>query len=335
MNVLIIDDSALMRAMLTQALAPTGAFIRAPGTLDEARLALGMTGDPDGTHEDGVDVLLLDLIMPGTDGLTFLRELRAHPHLEDLSVIMVTAVQEEEQLDAAFQAGATDYVTKPIRPAALCARTTSAARLTRALRSRREREAELLVLNGRLNALNDQLETLSQTDALTGIANRRAFDAQYAHALALHARSQLPVTLLMIDIDHFKWFNDALGHPAGDACLQQVARTLRACAPRSTDLVARYGGEEFAALLLDTDRAGGETVAGRIREALGALGLPHPRHPLGVVTVSIGVADAADLSEEDTRAGVGLKDAADRALYHAKASGRNRAETWPAGRTPT
>lgn len=330
MNVLIVDDSALMRAMLTQALAPTGAAVRAPGTLDEARAALGMTGD----DPAGVDVLLLDLIMPGTDGLTFLRELRGHPHLEDLSVIMVTAVQEEEQLDAAFQAGATDYVTKPIRPAALCARTTSAARLTRALRSRREREAELLVLNGRLNALNDQLELLSQTDALTGIANRRAFDAQYGHALALHARSQLPVTLLMIDIDHFKGYNDALGHPAGDACLQQVARTLRACAPRSTDLVARYGGEEFAALLLDTDREGGQTVALRIREALAELRLPHPRHPLGFVTVSVGVAEAADLSGPDVQAGVTLKDAADRALYHAKASGRNRAETWPAGRAP-
>ena len=127
LHVLIVDDSALMRAMLRQALRDLGARVEAPATLDGAREALGLRGG----HTDG-DVLLLDLVMPGTDGLTFLRELRAHAHLQDLSVIMVTALQQDDRLDEAFAAGANDYVTKPVRPTVLCARTLHAARLTRA-----------------------------------------------------------------------------------------------------------------------------------------------------------------------------------------------------------
>ncbi|GGJ76130.1 GGDEF domain-containing response regulator [Deinococcus aquiradiocola] len=317
MNVLIVDDSPLMRAMLASALTPTGAAVTAPATLDDARTLLGMPG---GVTD--VDVLLLDLVMPDTDGLTFLRELRAHPHLEDLSVIMVTAMQEEDRLDEAFAAGANDYVTKPVRPGALCARASSAARLTRALRSRREREAELKMLNDRLADLNAQLETLSLTDGLTGISNRRAFDQGYERALALHTRTGLPVTLLLLDIDHFKRYNDTLGHPAGDACLQQVARVVRSQVNRAADVVARYGGEEFAVLLLDTHLQGGRCVADRILAALRDAAIPHPAHPLGQVTVSIGVAG------HGLSGMVSLKDAADEALYRAKAAGRARAVVW-------
>lgn len=317
LHVLIVDDSALMRAMLRQALRDLGARVEAPATLDEAREALGLRGG----HTD-VDVLLLDLVMPGTDGLTFLRELRAHAHLQDLSVVMVTALQEDDRLDEAFAAGANDYVTKPVRPTVLCARTLHAARLTRALRARREREAQLEHLTGSLRALNDQLTALSVTDALTGLANRRAFDAHLTRALALHARSGLNVTLIMLDIDHFKRYNDALGHPAGDECLREVATLLRDCTPRRTDLTARYGGEEFALLLLDTDLAGGLTVARRVVSALTARRLPHPGSPLGFVTVSLGVACTADTPD------LPLAEAADQALYRAKQAGRHRALAW-------
>ncbi|GGS03829.1 diguanylate cyclase [Deinococcus sedimenti] len=305
MNILIIDDSALIRALLTRTLTPLGT-VHAPPDLHGARDLLGFhTGHCD------LDVVLLDLEMPELDGLSFLRDLRAHPHLADLSVVMVTSTQETERLDDAFTAGATDYVTKPAHDSVLRARTLNAARLSRALRAAKTRERELA-------AANAQLEQLSRTDALTGLANRRAFDQQYAHTLALAQRTGVLATLIMVDLDHFKRYNDTLGHPAGDTCLQQVARILQASCQRRTDLAARYGGEEFALLLTDTDLAGAQQVAQRVHSALQAAAIPHPGHPLGRVTVSLGIASTAAPD---------LKDAADQALYRAKASGRNTTAT--------
>ncbi|NTY02564.1 diguanylate cyclase [Deinococcus sp. JMULE3] len=306
MNILVIDDSALIRAILTRTLSPIGA-VHAPGDLQGARDLLGFrSGACD------MDVVLLDLEMPELDGLSFLRDLRAQPHLADLSVIMVTSTQETERLDDAFAAGANDYVTKPAHDNVLRARTLNAARLTRALRAAKDRERDLA-------AANAQLAHLSLTDALTGLANRRAFDTQYEQALALAQRSARPTTLIMADIDHFKRYNDALGHPAGDECLRRVADVLRASCQRRTDLASRYGGEEFALLLLDTDPRGAHEVAGRIHAALEAAAIPHPDHPLGRVTLSLGLASTAAPD---------LKDAADEALYRAKARGRNRTEEW-------
>lgn len=325
LHVLIVDDSVVVRLMLTRALVPLGAQVRCPASLPEAREHLGMTG----TGQSTVDVVLLDQVMPEMDGVSFLREMRTHPHLHEVSVIMVTAVQDEAQLEEAFAAGAMDYVTKPCPPATLRARTSSGARLTRALRASRERALELQSANAQLADLNAQLSSLSMTDALTGLANRRAFDRAYDYALAQHTRSGMSVALLMIDIDHFKRYNDSLGHPAGDRCLQQVAAVLRGCVRRSTDLVARYGGEEFAALLTDTDAAGAAAVGERILLRLTEERLLHPAHPLGYVTVSIGLAALPGTGPH------GLKDASDQALYRAKATGRNRAVTWPGGQEQT
>ncbi|WP_380102763.1 GGDEF domain-containing protein [Deinococcus rufus] len=321
LRVLIVDDSVVVRLMLTRALEPLGAQVRCPASLAEARELLGMTGHA----PPAVDVVLLDQVMPEMDGVSFLREMRTHAHLQELSVIMVTAVQDEAQLEVAFAAGAMDYVTKPCPPATLRARTSSGARLTRALRASRERALELQSANAQLADLNAQLSSLSMTDALTGLANRRAFDRAYDYALAQHTRSGMSVALLMVDIDHFKRYNDALGHPAGDRCLQQVAAALRGCVRRSTDVVARYGGEEFAALLTDTDLPGAAAVGQRILRRLTEEHILHPEHPLGHVTVSIGVAALPDAQQH------GLKDAADHALYRAKATGRNRTVMWRPG----
>ncbi|WP_309571463.1 diguanylate cyclase, partial [Deinococcus sp.] len=323
LNVLIIDDSPVVRLMLTRALEPLGAHVNCPASLAVAREHLGMAGGGlTGRGTSDIDVVLLDQVMPEMDGVSFLREMRGYAHLQELSVIMVTGVQDEAQLEVAFDSGAMDYVTKPCPPATLRARTFSGARLTRALRASRERALELLLVNAQLADLNGQLQSLSMTDALTGLANRRAFDLAFDHALGHHDRSGLGVALLMIDIDHFKRYNDALGHPAGDMCLQQVAAVLSGCVRRSTDLVARYGGEEFAALLSDTDVIGAEVVARRILERLTRERLTHPDHPLGIVTVSMGLAALPHAVDH------GLKDAADHALYRAKAGGRNRAELW-------
>lgn len=166
----------------------------------------------------------------------------------------------------------------------------------------------------------ERLDALTRVDALTQLANRRHFDD------ALHAewnrarRGGGALALLLVDIDHFKAFNDGLGHPAGDACLREVARTLAACANRGGDVVARYGGEEFAAILPGAEPADALRVGERMRAAVDALALASPA-PAGRVTVSVGVATTAHPDAADAAS---FLQAADAALYAAKRAGRNR-----------
>ena len=178
----------------------------------------------------------------------------------------------------------------------------------------------------RLAAENTALARLSSTDPLTGLANRRAFTERLERLWA-EARAGHPFALLLVDVDHFKRFNDLYGHGAGDACLREVADLLRAHAPRSDDLVARYGGEEFAFLFPRFDRAAALGLAERIRTALEARRLPHAGRGDGLnhLTVSVGVATSAD----GAPSAVALVDAADAALYQAKSAGRNRVEPIP------
>lgn len=166
----------------------------------------------------------------------------------------------------------------------------------------------------------ERLEHLSSIDALTGIVNRRGFDEALRREWARAQRHGEDLTLLMIDIDHFKQLNDSYGHPAGDARLCAVSGTLAGCARRGTDIVARYGGEEFAAILPGLDRDAALLVAEAMREAVEARALPSPVRG-GVVTVSIGVAQASQAGEDMIDA---LLHRADHALYEAKRSGRNR-----------
>ncbi|MDY0964644.1 sensor domain-containing diguanylate cyclase [Massilia sp. CFBP9026] len=173
------------------------------------------------------------------------------------------------------------------------------------------------------------LQELAHTDKLTQLANRRRFDEVLAHELR-HARiAGTPTALLLLDVDYFKKFNDRYGHPAGDACLQEVGRILAAQVNRNRDLPARYGGEEFAVILPDTELAGALAVAERLRHEIQALQLPHQESPSGVVTASIGVAVLVRASGSDVDPGE-LVAHADRHLYNAKHAGRNRVDAGPA-----
>lgn len=163
------------------------------------------------------------------------------------------------------------------------------------------------------------LQELAHTDTLTRLANRRRFDEVLAHELARAARGNTPLALILLDVDYFKKFNDHYGHPAGDACLQEVGRLLAAQVNRNDDLAARYGGEEFAIVLPHTDLAGASAVAERMRAEILALRMPHDESPFGVVTASLGV--AALVTPMDAR---DLVARADRQLYQAKRLGRNR-----------
>ena len=190
--------------------------------------------------------------------------------------------------------------------------------------ARKNRERELLEVTKQLAEANIELERLSAIDGLTGIANRRHFDNFLARDWRRAARQQTPVSLIMLDIDHFKAFNDAYHHQAGDDCLKLVAGVFNQCLHRSDDLVARYGGEEFVVVLPDTELAGALSVAETLRERVENLHLSQPDDPLPRrVTISLGVASM--IPDPDADSGYHeLIASADRALYAAKQGGRNQ-----------
>ncbi|HDZ8897876.1 TPA: diguanylate cyclase [Aeromonas dhakensis] len=187
-----------------------------------------------------------------------------------------------------------------------------------------ERQHELaLIIEARTKKLTDanrKLEALSNTDGLTNIGNRRFFDNTLTQTWEQCLRASIPIVLIMLDIDHFKQFNDLYGHVAGDECLRLLANALTQFTRRSGELVARYGGEEFVVLLPNIERQSAYDTAQYIQQALLELALPHPQNVTGFVTVSIGIACLRPSHDQQPSELVKL---ADLALYHAKSSGRN------------
>ncbi|MBM7063232.1 diguanylate cyclase [Pseudomonas sp. UL073] len=177
--------------------------------------------------------------------------------------------------------------------------------------------------------LEAKLQRLSKQDGLTGLYNRRYFDRQLLSEWRRLSRTAQPMALLMLDIDHFKAYNDALGHLAGDDALRRVAKVLQGCMQREGDAACRYGGEEFALILTDTDLEGAEHVAARVLQLVAELGLEHPGSPLGRLSLSIGLTATTPSAEQKPKL---LIERSDQALYRAKHEGRNRACTWQAGR---
>jgi diguanylate cyclase (GGDEF)-like protein len=321
MAVLIVDDEPHTQRLLTLILKSAGyAELLTANSATEAftRLAL----DQDGRERPTVDLILMDMMLPDMSGIEAVSRIKASERLQDVPIIMVTGRTEVESLKQAFDVGVSDYITKPLNRVELLARVRSAVQLKQEMDRRKAREQELLELTERLAELNRHLEQLSMLDGLTGIANRRQFDQALAGEWQRVARHRGPLVLILIDIDHFKRYNDKLGHLAGDDCLKQVATALGQGVKRPGDLVARYGGEEFAVILPETELAGAVRLAEVLRSSVEALALPHPASDVGkVVTVSLGVARAYPESETQP---AGLIAAADQALYQAKQGGRNR-----------
>ena len=177
-----------------------------------------------------------------------------------------------------------------------------------------------------LFGMTEQLKHLATTDSLTGLLNRRAFDEALERELTRSTRERTPISLLLIDVDRFKAFNDYYGHPAGDGCLRAISQCIRSVLRRPGDLVARYGGEEFVVILPNTDEDGAFTIASLLRTSLRELQLEHVGSEKKVVTVSVGIASYGGLV--DRRRGTELLARADEALYDAKAAGRDRVTGW-------
>jgi diguanylate cyclase (GGDEF)-like protein len=320
MAVLIVDDSIDMCRALKAVLEAEGfEQVHAAYSTLQAFQALGMApgGDPIGTP----DAILLDLCIPPVDGVQACRLIKAREEFRDLPVIMMTGWDTAGQLQAAFAAGASDYLTKPIDPPELLARLHAAINLTRELRRRNDRVERLLEAQKRTAAELEAMRCLASQDELTGAANRRHFNDLLRQEWSRGLREGAPLGLLMADIDHFKAFNDTYGHPLGDLCLHQVADGLRSALRRPGDVLARYGGEEFAVLLPNTPPAGAAAVAEAMVARVAELAMPHAAGPAGIVTVSIGTAAVVPTAAVGPGS---LLQAADRALYDAKRNGRNQ-----------
>ncbi|WP_457442846.1 diguanylate cyclase domain-containing protein [Roseateles sp. P5_E4] len=295
-SLLLVDDDAASVQVLARMLNGLGELRFALSGEDGLRLA----------RESPPDLVLVDAEMPGLSGFEVCAALRADPRLADVPVIIITGHTEVAVEVAGFAAGASDFIRKPPVAEVVVARARTQLRL---------------------KALGDALRASALTDGLTGLANRRRFDQDLRLECERARRGHESLALLLIDVDHFKRYNDRYGHVAGDACLREIAAAIRGCIRRPADLAARYGGEEFAVLLPQTDAAGARAMAQRIVNAVADLALAHAdATPSCLVSVSVGWAAARpdlDASVVLTR-GESLVEAADRGLYAAKAAGRGR-----------
>ena len=295
-TVLIVDDSPVNLQML-------GKLLKDEWNVKVANH--GKTALEIASSEDPPDLILLDVMMPELDGYTICRILKESPETRDIPVVFVTAMSQQEDEAKGLELGAIDYIIKPYSAAIVKARVRNHLELKR---------------------YRDILKDASFMDGLTGIANRRRFDEALQVEWRRSFRDGRPLTLLMLDIDFFKRFNDTYGHQAGDECLRQVASAMAGSLKRPGDLAARYGGEEFACLLPGVDQGGGEKIGERIRQHVEALSIPHEASDAKeVVTVSVGV---ATMLPGDEAGWDKLVERADKAMYLSKNQGRNRVNVY-------
>jgi two-component system, chemotaxis family, response regulator WspR len=266
-------------------------------------------------------VILQDLVMPGVDGLTLVRQYRANPLIADIPIIVLSSKEDASIKRDAFATGVNDYMVKLPDTIELIARIRYHSR---SYNNQLQRDAAYRALREsqqQLQKSNFELQRLTNTDGLTGIANRRYFDDYLSAEWKRAKRMQEEISLLLIDVDNFKLYNDTYGHVAGDLVLKQVAQAMEASAARSSDLSARFGGEEFAVILPNTSIDGARTAAEKLRYMVESLQIDHIHSASGMLTVSVGAATIIP-QEEDNRSD--LIHLADTRLYHAKQDGKNR-----------
>ena len=290
-KLLVVDDQPINIQVMYQAFA--GDYQVFMATSGAQALAICKDNPP--------DLILLDVVMPEMDGFEVCTLLKADDATRNIPIIFVTAHTDSAQETHGLSLGAVDFIAKPVNPAVVRARVKT--QLT-------------------LKFQSDLLRKLVFLDGLSGVYNRRYFDQQLSIEWARSSRNSSPLSILMIDVDFFKLYNDRYGHQAGDDCLRQVAQTLKTCLKRPADLVARYGGEEFACILPDTAFDDALGVAKCLEEQVRGLQIKHENSSIAAVTtVSVGLATRTVDSIGNADALVGLADAQ---LYRAKQAGRGR-----------
>lgn len=288
-TVLVVDDSPANVHQVFEVLGADYDVLVATNGTDGVELAT----------QQRPDLILLDVVMPGMNGYDVCARLKEDPRTAAIPVIFITARDDEADEAHGLSLGAIDYLAKPLRPAIVRVRVKNHIELKRS---------------------RDLLQRMTLLDPLTGIDNRRSFDDYLATEWARAAREAQTLSLLMIDVDHFKDFNDRYGHAVGDQALIRVAAALKATVQRPADLVARYGGEEFVCVLPNTDAEGAMQLAERLRAVVELLDFGQDAAAPVRITISLGIASA---SPADGGTADDLAKAADAALYQAKADGRN------------
>ena len=296
-KVLIIDDSRL-HAYQLQSILEDEYDITVTHTAEEGLKFV---------NETDFSLILLDVIMPGMDGFTLLKKLQEEIITRSIPVILVTSLSDIENEQHGLVLGAVDYISKPFHPLIVKARVNT---------------------HIKLYSYRKQVEYQSRTDQLTGIANRRRHDHYSRLKWDEATRLQVPFSVCMFDIDHFKAFNDTFGHPAGDRVIATVAKIISSHLQRTTDFVARYGGEEFVAFLVGDSPEKAFAHLKKIRQAVEDRHIPHAPSVSEWVTISIGGVTMIPQAEGSYQAALKTADAM---LYNAKEEGRNRV-VWSDGK---
>ncbi len=309
LKILVVEDSKVTMRVLCNYLGKMGIT---PLMADSGAQAIDIY------HREQPDIILLDAQLPDIDGFDVALKIRALEKAKDwTAIIFLTSMTKDEDLERGIEVGGDDYLLKPISEVVLKAKVKAMLRLV-------EMQRSLVNVTEQLNAANIMLQKLSATDGLTGIANRRMYDELAIREWRRCERMNKPLALVMIDVDHFKLFNDKYGHQVGDECLKAVAAQVGKAAPRATDLAARYGGEEFVMVLGETDTDGAKWIANRLRQQVADLNITHYATESRHVTISCGVASVVPDGNNSLEV---LLKSADHALYQAKEAGRDQVGT--------
>ena len=288
--VLIVDDENSNILALTHILSPEYVVFAAKNGQNAIKAA----------EKHHPDVILLDIIMPQMNGYEVLAELKKSEVTRGIPVVFISGLSSAADEEKGLSLGAVDYISKPFSPAIVKLRVRNQIRMINQLRT---------------------IERLSMVDQLTDLPNRRSFDARLSMEWSRAQRELEQISILLIDIDKFKVYNDTYGHQQGDVALQAVARAFGATLHRPGDFAARWGGEEFIVLLPNTDADGAIDVAERIRLYIEAMLIPDVQGEMTKVTVSIGVNSSSDVQNDTI---IRFIAGADEALYKGKQTGRNR-----------
>ena len=289
-EVLIVDDDSISTSVLEELLS--GLYKTKTVHSGESALQYCQATPP--------DLILLDVVMKGISGIETCKALKKNSHTQHIPIIFITSVSDQDEQNLCWEAGGTDYAVKPINGITL--RNRIRVHLTHKLQS-------------------DLFRRMSFIDALTGLYNRHQLEDAMLKLTSHVNRSTHPLSLIMLDVDMFKNFNDTYGHIVGDECLKSIANVIKDCMHRPTDMGIRYGGDEFLCLLPDTDLNGAKHIAGLILSSVQQLAIEHNKSETNKVTISIGIHTIVKNKNDSL---IDSLAKADEALYSAKQLGRNR-----------